>query len=96
MTSCEAPRPISHPEWQRALVSGEGTGDRRQAPLGPDTALFGNRILPGTSAQSPNTLISPSTFFDVFDCAQRLLEARRGRPNASPIDLRTPPAFGGQ
>ncbi|OSX62004.1 hypothetical protein POSPLADRAFT_1143478 [Postia placenta MAD-698-R-SB12] len=81
--------------------------DRRQAPLGPDTALFGNRIPPGTSAQSPNTLISPSMFFDfafdypstlfdVFDCARRLLEARRGRPDASPVDLRTSPAFSGQ
>ncbi|EED83458.1 predicted protein [Postia placenta Mad-698-R] len=34
---------------------------RRQAPLGPDTPLFGSRIPPGTSTQSPNTSISPST-----------------------------------
>ncbi|OSX62893.1 hypothetical protein POSPLADRAFT_1056262 [Postia placenta MAD-698-R-SB12] len=67
-----------------------------QAPLGPDTALFGNHIPPGTSAQSPNTSISPSTLFDIFDGARRLLEARRGRPDASRVDLGTSPAFGGQ
>ncbi|EED79814.1 predicted protein [Postia placenta Mad-698-R] len=44
--------------------------DRRQAPLGPDTPLFGSRILPSTSTQSPNTLISPSTLFDTFDGAR--------------------------
>ncbi|KAF9798531.1 hypothetical protein IEO21_10696 [Rhodonia placenta] len=44
-------------------------GDRRQAPLGPDTALFGSRIPPGTSTQSPNTSISPSALFDIFDGA---------------------------
>ncbi|EED78589.1 predicted protein [Postia placenta Mad-698-R] len=52
--------------------------DRRQAPLGPDTALFGSRIPHGTSTQSPNSSISPSTLFDIFDGARRLLEARRG------------------
>ncbi|EED80017.1 predicted protein [Postia placenta Mad-698-R] len=44
-----------------------GAGDRRQAPLGPDTPLFGSRIPPGTSTQSPNTSISPLTLFDIFD-----------------------------
>ncbi|EED82694.1 predicted protein [Postia placenta Mad-698-R] len=43
------------------------TGDRRQAPLGPDTPLFGSRIPPGTSTQSHNSSISPSTLFDTFD-----------------------------
>ncbi|OSX58171.1 hypothetical protein POSPLADRAFT_1060672 [Postia placenta MAD-698-R-SB12] len=41
--------------------------DRRQALLGPDSPLFGTRIPPGTSTQSPNTSISPSTLFDTFD-----------------------------
>ncbi|EED81822.1 predicted protein [Postia placenta Mad-698-R] len=41
--------------------------DRRQAPLGPDSPLFGSRIPPGTSTQSPNSSISPSTLFDIFD-----------------------------
>ncbi|EED79655.1 predicted protein [Postia placenta Mad-698-R] len=43
------------------------SADRRQAPLGPDTPLFGSRIPPGTSTQSPNTSILPSTLFDTFD-----------------------------
>ncbi|KAF9799713.1 hypothetical protein IEO21_10516 [Rhodonia placenta] len=71
-------------------------GDRRQAPLGPDTPLFDSRIPPGTSTQSLNTSISPSTFFDIFDGARRLLEARHGHPDASCVDLGTSPAFGGQ
>ncbi|KAF9812962.1 hypothetical protein IEO21_05847 [Rhodonia placenta] len=70
--------------------------DRRQAPLGPDTPLFGSRIPPGTSTQSPNTSISPSTLFDIFDGARRLLEARHGRPDASrtigPLDAARPNA----
>ncbi|OSX55928.1 hypothetical protein POSPLADRAFT_1162109, partial [Postia placenta MAD-698-R-SB12] len=41
--------------------------DRRQAPLGPNTPFFGSRIPPGTSTQSPNTSILPSTLFDIFD-----------------------------
>ncbi|EED83432.1 predicted protein [Postia placenta Mad-698-R] len=57
--------------------------DRRQAPLGPDSPLFGTRIPPGTSTQSPNTSISTSTLFDTFDGARRLLEARHGLPEAS-------------
>ncbi|OSX56725.1 hypothetical protein POSPLADRAFT_1102230, partial [Postia placenta MAD-698-R-SB12] len=67
-------------------------GDRRRAPLGPDTPLFGTRIPPGTSTQSPNRSISPSTLFDTFDGARRLLEARHGLPEASrsfPIKYRT-------
>ncbi|KAF9799483.1 hypothetical protein IEO21_10553 [Rhodonia placenta] len=72
------------------------TADRRQAPLGPDTPLFGSRIPPGTSTQSPNTSISPSTLFDTFDGARRLLEARHGRPDASrtigPLDAVRPSA----
>ncbi|EED85404.1 predicted protein [Postia placenta Mad-698-R] len=71
-------------------------GDRRQAPLGPDTPLFGTRIPPGTSTQSPNSLISPSTLFDIFDGARRLLEARHGRPDASRVDPGTSSAFGEQ
>ncbi|EED82459.1 predicted protein [Postia placenta Mad-698-R] len=57
--------------------------------------LFGSHIPPGTSAQSPNTSISPSTLFDISDGARCLLEARRGRPDASRVDLGTSPAFGG-
>ncbi|EED83820.1 predicted protein [Postia placenta Mad-698-R] len=71
-------------------------GDRRQAPLGPDSPLFGTRIPPGTSTQSPNTSISPSTLFDTFDGARRLLEARHGLPDASCVDLGTSSAFGEQ
>ncbi|KAF9796334.1 hypothetical protein IEO21_11008 [Rhodonia placenta] len=41
-------------------------------------------------------LISPSTLFDAFDGARRLLEARHGRPDASCVDLGTSPAYGGQ
>ncbi|EED78488.1 predicted protein [Postia placenta Mad-698-R] len=70
--------------------------DRRQAPLGPDTPLFGSRIPPGTSTQSPNSLISPLTLFDIFDGARRLLEARHGRPDASRVDPGTSSAFGEQ
>ncbi|KAF9794965.1 hypothetical protein IEO21_11139 [Rhodonia placenta] len=70
--------------------------DRRQAPLGPDTPLFGSRIPPGTSTQSPNTSISPSTLFDIFDGARRLLEARCGRPmprrTIGPLDAVRPSA----
>ncbi|EED79208.1 predicted protein [Postia placenta Mad-698-R] len=40
-------------------------------------------IPPGTSTQSPNTSILPSTLFDTFDGARRLLEARHGLPDAS-------------
>ncbi|EED83504.1 predicted protein [Postia placenta Mad-698-R] len=72
------------------------TADRRQAPLGPDTPLFGSRIPPGTLTQSPNTSISPSTLFDTFDGARRLLEARHGRPDASRVDPGTSSAFGEQ
>ncbi|OSX56791.1 hypothetical protein POSPLADRAFT_1062284 [Postia placenta MAD-698-R-SB12] len=36
---------------------------------------------------SPNTSISPSTLFDIFDGARRLLEDRHGRPNASDGNL---------
>ncbi|KAF9797137.1 hypothetical protein IEO21_10901 [Rhodonia placenta] len=64
-------------------------GDRRQAPLGPDTPLFDSRI-------PPNTSISPSTFFDIFDGARRLLEARHGRPDVSRVDLGTSSAFSEQ
>ncbi|KAF9804518.1 hypothetical protein IEO21_09351 [Rhodonia placenta] len=39
---------------------------------------------------------TPSTLFDTFDGARRLLEARHGRPDASCEDLGTSPAFGGQ
>ncbi|KAF9800058.1 hypothetical protein IEO21_10442 [Rhodonia placenta] len=72
------------------------SGDRRQAPLGPDTPLFDSRIPPGTSTQSPNTSISPSTLFDTFDSARRLLEARHGRPDASRVDPGTSSAFSEQ
>ncbi|KAF9801205.1 hypothetical protein IEO21_10178 [Rhodonia placenta] len=72
------------------------SADRRQAPLGPDTPLFDSRIPPGTSTQSPNTSISSSTLFDIFDGARRLLEARHGRPDASrtigPLDAARPSA----
>ncbi|EED82423.1 predicted protein [Postia placenta Mad-698-R] len=44
-----------------------GRKGRRRAPLGPDTPLFGTRIPPGTSTQSPNSSTSPSTLFDIFD-----------------------------
>ncbi|OSX59387.1 hypothetical protein POSPLADRAFT_1059572 [Postia placenta MAD-698-R-SB12] len=64
--------------------------DRRRAPLGPDTPLS------GTSTQSPNSSISPSTLFDTFDDARRSLEARHGRPDASRVDPGTSPAFGEQ
>ncbi|KAF9797095.1 hypothetical protein IEO21_10913 [Rhodonia placenta] len=72
------------------------SGDRRQAPLGPDTPLFGSRIPPATSTQSPNTSISSSTLFDIFDGARRILEARHDHPDASCVDLGTSPAFGEQ
>ncbi|EED82188.1 predicted protein [Postia placenta Mad-698-R] len=85
----EVPDDLPCTEWSLSA-------DRRQAPLGPDTPLFGSRIPPGTSTQSPNTSISPSTLFDIFDGARHLLEARHGRPDASRIDLGTSPAFGEQ
>ncbi|EED81121.1 predicted protein [Postia placenta Mad-698-R] len=53
------------------------------SPSGPRYTSFGSRIPPSTSTRSPNTLISPSTLFDIFDGARRLLEARHGRPDAS-------------
>ncbi|EED78170.1 predicted protein [Postia placenta Mad-698-R] len=53
--------------WATPIFSQLASVDRRQAPLGPDTPLFGSRIPPGTSTQSPNTSISPSTLFDIFD-----------------------------
>ncbi|EED84379.1 predicted protein [Postia placenta Mad-698-R] len=73
------PRRQRSPPHQQSLTY----VDRRQAPLGPDSPLFGTRIPPGTSTQSPTTSISPSTLFDTFDGARRLLEARHGRPDAS-------------
>ncbi|EED77478.1 predicted protein [Postia placenta Mad-698-R] len=84
-------------EEQKRLAEEEARRvDRRQAPLGPDTPLFGNHIPPGTSTQSHNSSISPSTLFDIFDGARRLLEARHGRPDASRVDLGTSSAFGEQ
>ncbi|EED84080.1 predicted protein [Postia placenta Mad-698-R] len=50
------------------------SADRRQAPLGPDSPLFGTRIPPGTSTQSHNTSISPSTLFDTFDAKHDIEE----------------------
>ncbi|EED81661.1 predicted protein [Postia placenta Mad-698-R] len=79
-----------------ALFKGPVDRSGRQAPLGPDTPLFGSRIPPGTSTQSPNTSISPSTLFDTFDGARRLLEARHGCPDASRVDLGASSAFGEQ
>ncbi|KAF9806271.1 hypothetical protein IEO21_08760 [Rhodonia placenta] len=46
--------------------------------------------------ESPNTSISSSTLFDIFDGARRILEARHDRPDASCVDLGTSPAFGEQ
>ncbi|EED82223.1 predicted protein [Postia placenta Mad-698-R] len=54
------------------------------------------RIPHGTSTQSPNTSTSPSTLFDTFDGARRLLETRHGRPDASRVDPGTSSAFGEQ
>ncbi|OSX58497.1 hypothetical protein POSPLADRAFT_1153233, partial [Postia placenta MAD-698-R-SB12] len=71
--------------------------DRCQAPLGPDSPLFGSRIPPSTLTQSPNTSISPSTLFDTFDGARRSsTPSTHGRPDASRVDLGTSSAFGGQ
>ncbi|EED85446.1 predicted protein [Postia placenta Mad-698-R] len=60
----------------------------RQAPLGPDTPLFGTRIPPGTSTQSPNSSISPSTLFDIFDvhCLDAAINATHARLTPDPID----------
>ncbi|OSX55889.1 hypothetical protein POSPLADRAFT_1162526 [Postia placenta MAD-698-R-SB12] len=81
---------------KKGTIYSNRPGDRRRAPLGPDTPLFGTRIPPGTSTQSPNSSISPSTPFDIFDGARRLLEARHGRPDASRVDPGTSSAFGEQ
>ncbi|EED85587.1 predicted protein [Postia placenta Mad-698-R] len=62
----------------------------------PDHYADDPRIPPGTSTQSPNPSISPSTLFDIFDGARRLLEARHGRPDASRVDPGTSSAFGEQ
>ncbi|OSX55851.1 hypothetical protein POSPLADRAFT_1063417 [Postia placenta MAD-698-R-SB12] len=66
------------------------------SPAGPRYTSFRHSHPARHFDSVPNTSISPSTLFDAFDGARRLLEARHGLPDASCVDLGTSSAFGEQ
>lgn len=67
----------------------------------PDLRLSRSKpsISPSTSFDATHVTSDaqyPSTLFDIFNRPLRLLEARRGRSDASTLDFRPSPTFGGQ